>query len=68
MILLDGELSSFALSNYMKNCNADENGGKVALAPLGDPLVSILNDDFRNCLNYIELIFFSCCRISNYYF
>ena len=49
-ISLDGELTPFALSNYMKDCSADENGGKVALAPLGDPLVTILNTNFRERL------------------
>ena len=54
VISLNGELNSFALSNYLKNCNDDENGGKVALAPLGDPLVTLLNTNF----SIIFLIYF----------
>jgi len=48
ILSLDGELSAYSLSNYIKDCNSDESGGKVALAPLGDPLVNILNDNLSN--------------------
>jgi len=44
----DGTLSSAQLSRYMKNCNANRNGGKVALAPSSNSIIQDLDDELSN--------------------
>jgi len=53
-ITFDGTLDASGLK-YIKDCNADENGGKVALAPSGDSLISDLKTIFGNFLFFKKI-------------